>query len=86
VKDSRTYVWEGRKRFESGRMSLYECVAGKKIEVARYESARGGFRVGGPLAVEVREVDELVAVLTCMAVLSQRDAFYMPGLDLGSRK
>jgi hypothetical protein len=86
VKDSSTYVWEGRKRFESGCMSLYKCVAGKKIEVARYESERGGFCVGGPLVVERREVDELVAVLTCMAVLSQLDGFYMPGLDLGSRK
>lgn len=86
VNDSRPYVWEAQERFKSGRMSLYKVVAGKKIEVAKYESDSGGFTVGGLLVLETREVDELVALLTCMAVLNQRDAFYKPGLDLGNRE
>jgi hypothetical protein len=86
IKDSATYVWETSGRFKSGRMSLYKAIGGKKIEVARYESDSSAFTAGGPLVLETREVDELVALLTCMAVLNQRDAFYKPGLDLGSRR
>ena len=85
VKDSATYAWETGERFEPGRMSLYKATGAKKIEVARYESDSGGFTVGGPLVLETREVDDLIALLTCMAVLNQRDAFYKPGLDLGGR-
>jgi hypothetical protein len=86
VNDSATYGWETGGRFNSGRMSLYKASGAKKIEVARYESDSGSFIAGGLLALETREVDELVAMLTCMAVLNQRDAFYMPGLDLGTRR
>lgn len=67
-------------------MLLYKARGAKKIEVARYESDSGSFIAGGLLALETREVDALVAMLTCMAVLNQRDAFYMPGLDLGTRR
>jgi hypothetical protein len=84
VKDSATYAWETGGRFKSGHMSLYKAVGAKKIEVARYESDSGVFTAGGVLVLETREVDELTALLTCMAVLNQRDAFYMPGLDLGN--
>lgn len=86
VNNSTTYVWETGGRFKSGRMSLYKAIGAKKIEAARYESDSGTFIAGGLLVLETREVDELVALLTCMAVLNQRDAFYMPGLDLGSRR
>lgn len=86
INDSATYVWEAGGRFNSGRMSLYKAIGAKKIEVARYESNSGTFIAGGLLILETREVGELVAMLTCMAVLNQRDAFYMPGLDLGSRR
>lgn len=86
VKDSATHAWEASGRFKSGRMSLHKAAGAKKIEVARYESDSGAFTAGGPLVLETREVDELVALLTCLAVLNQRDAFYVPGLDLGSRR
>jgi hypothetical protein len=66
-------------------MSLYRVTGTKKIRVARYESESSGFTAGGPLVLVMKEVDELVALLTCMAVLNQRDAFYMPGLYLSSR-
>lgn len=37
------------------------------------------------MVLETRDVDELVALFTSMAVLDQRDAFYMPGIDLGRK-
>jgi hypothetical protein len=85
ISDSATCVWETAGRFKSGRMSLYKAIGDKKIEVARYESESGGFTVGGPVVLATKEVDELVALLTCMAVLNQRDSYYMPGLYLSSR-
>jgi hypothetical protein len=85
VKYSVTYAWEAAGRFKSGRMSLYNVTRAGKIEVARYESESGGFTAGGSLVLVTKEVDELAALLTCMAVLNQRDAFYMPGLYLSSR-
>ena len=85
VKDSVPYAWETPGGFKSGRMSLYKLIGSKKIEVARYKSESGRFHTGGPLVLETREVDELVASLTCMALLNQRDAFYKTGLDLGGR-
>jgi len=85
VSDSTTYAWETAGRFKSSRMSLYKAIVGKKIEVARYESESGGFTAGGPVVLATKEVDELVALLTCMAVLNQRDSYYMPGLYLSTR-
>jgi hypothetical protein len=75
----------GGEEVQSGCLSLYKAVAAKKVDVARYESDTGGFVAGGPLVLETREVDELVALFTCMAVLNERDAFYMPGIDLGGK-
>ncbi|KAK5056817.1 hypothetical protein LTR84_012349 [Exophiala bonariae] len=66
----------------SGRLALSKAVAGKRFEVARYESASGKFELGGLLVLEDREVDVLVAVLTLVAVLGQNDSFLAPGLDL----
>lgn len=85
VSDSATYAWETAGRFKSSRMSLYKAIGGKKIEVARYESESGGFTAGGPVVLVAKEVGELVALLTCMAVLNQRDSYYMPGLYLSTR-
>jgi hypothetical protein len=85
INNSATYAWETAGRFKSSRMSLYKAIGDKKIEVARYESESGGFTAGGPVVLVMKEVDELVALLTCMAVLNQRDSYYMPGLYLSSR-
>jgi hypothetical protein len=86
INNSVMCAWETGGRFKSGRMSLYKAIGAKKVEAARYESDSGTFIAGGLLVLDTREVDELVALLTCLAVLNQRDAFYMPGLDLGSRR
>jgi hypothetical protein len=80
VKDSITYVWVAEKRFKSGSLTLYKASASKKVEVARYQSESGSFVTGGPLVVVTNEVDEVVALLTCLAVLSQRDTGILPQL------
>jgi hypothetical protein len=72
-----TYAWEAAGRFKSGRVSL-------KIEIARYGSESGGFTAGGLLVLAAKEVDELVILWTCMTVLNERGAIYMPGLCLAS--
>lgn len=94
VKDSITYVWETptvalpRSSSSSSKLpgrrkvSLYKAVSSKKVEIARYESASGKFELNGVLALEEREIDPLVAVLTLVGVLQQNDTFYCPGLDL----
>lgn len=86
IKDSANYIWERTPSKSSstgsGRLTLYEAIGRKKIEVARYASANSKFDFGGLLVLEEREVDALVAILTLIGVLAQNDAFYMPGLDL----
>ena len=88
VKDSESYAWQATPRsdtetVELGRMSLYKATAlnsgSKKTEVARYRSTTGRFETGGILVVEAREVDVLVAVLTLLATVGQRDSFFVPG-------
>lgn len=66
----------------SGRLSLFKAVAGKKFEVARYESTSGKFGLDGLLVLEEREIDALVAAVTLIGVLGQNDSFLAPGLDL----
>jgi hypothetical protein len=89
VKDSVSYAWQLTGKPVSrtdprGALSLYKTGPGgagaRKIEVARYRSMSGKFEVGGVLVLEEREVDALVAVLTLLAVLNQRDSFYAPGM------
>lgn len=94
TKDSVPYFWDtsssagsdtafwSKPMALSGRLSLWKAVAGKKFELARYESASGRFDLGGLLVLEDREVDALVATLTLVAVLGQNDSFLAPGLDL----
>ena len=69
-----------------GCMSLYKIVTANKLEVTRYKLEVGGFIAGGPPLLETGDVGELVALLTCIAVLNQRDALYMSVLDLGNKK
>lgn len=65
----------------SGRLTLFKAVAGKKFQIARYESSNGKFGLGGLLVLEEREVDALIAAVTLIGVLGQNDSFLAPGLD-----
>lgn len=73
VKDSATYVWESLGRSTPGFLSLYREIGATRTQVARYESHSGRFQCGGLLVLD-KEVGELVGVLTCIAMLNQRDA------------
>ncbi|CRG86960.1 hypothetical protein PISL3812_03973 [Talaromyces islandicus] len=82
VQDSVTYAWDVNKKLfpgGGGVLSLYKGVgAVKKIEIGRYQSNSGKFTPGGVLVIDAEEVDVLVAVLTLLAVLAQRDSFCFP--------
>lgn len=82
VQDSVTYAWDVNKKLfpgGGGVLSLYKGVgAVKKIEIGRYQSDNGKFTPGGVLVLDAEEVDVLVAVLTLLAVLAQRDSFCFP--------
>lgn len=82
VQDSVSYVWDvNRTLFPGGGgvLSLYKGIgARKKIEIGRYQSDDGTFIPGGVLVIDAEEVDVLVAVLTLLSVLSQRESFAVP--------
>jgi hypothetical protein len=73
VKDSVLYFWdtEGMKVVDR---VLVKVVGGKKVPVARYGS-RHAWDGSGVLVVDGREVDEAVAVVSCVALLELRDSF-----------
>ncbi len=69
MKDCVTYTWEMESRIRSKHMSLYKIIGPKIIEVGKY-SRKWGFVTGETLVFDTREVGELVAVLTCLAMLN----------------
>jgi hypothetical protein len=82
VQDSVTYVWDvNRTLFPGGGgvLSLFKAIgATKKIEIGRYQSDDGQFIPGGVLIIDSDEVDVLVATLTLLSVLAQRESFSVP--------
>jgi hypothetical protein len=79
VKDSVTYVWESLGRSTPGFLSLYREIGATRKQVAHYESHSGRFKGGGILVLH-EKVGELVAVLTCMAMLNQCDSLSFPSI------
>lgn len=73
VKDSVMYTWENE-RFKIENKNLIKAIGSEKVEVAKY-SQKTGHDKEGLLVVNTGEVDELVAVLTCFAVLQHIDSF-----------
>jgi hypothetical protein len=82
VQDSVRYAWDVNRRLfpgGGGVLSLWKAIGStQKIEIGRYQSETGKFMPGGMMAVDEDEIDLLVAVLTCLAVLGQRDSFNYP--------
>ncbi|OKL57363.1 hypothetical protein UA08_07429 [Talaromyces atroroseus] len=82
VQDSVSYVWDvNRTLFPGGGgvLSLYKGIgANKKIEIGRYQSDNGQFVPGGLVVIDSDEVDVLIAVLSLMSVLAQRESFSVP--------
>ena len=85
VKDSLPYLWEASltaanvKGTGRGTFSLFRSPSSesgsKKVEIAKYQSMSGKCEIGGVLVLDEREINPLVAVLTLLAVLGQRDSF-----------
>lgn len=82
VHDSVSYAWDVNKTLfpgGGGVLSLYKGVgSASKIEIGRYQSDNGKVIPGGVMVIDSDEVDVLIAVLTLLAVLSQRDSFSFP--------
>lgn len=82
VHDSVSYAWDVNKTLfpgGGGVLSLYKGVGStSKIEIGRYQSDNGKVIPGGVMVIDSDEVDVLIAVLTLLAVLSQRDSFSFP--------
>jgi hypothetical protein len=73
IEDSVTYMWEN-KRFKIENKTLVKVTRSMKAEAAKY-SQRTGRENESVLVVDTREIDELVAVLTCVAILRHNDSF-----------
>ena len=74
AKDSVAHFWDvldGRRLCH-----LWKVVGGKRIEVARYLS-KGMHESDGILMVDGGGVDEVVAIMTCVAVLYRNESFRM---------
>lgn len=82
IKDSAVYAWDVNKKLfpgGGGVLSLYKGIgATKRIEIGRYQSDGGKFVPGGILVIDSIEIDVVVAVLTLLSVLSQRESFSLP--------
>jgi hypothetical protein len=72
IVESVPFVWDfvdGTKRCE-----LSKVVDGTRVEVGRFVAGSHTDKVG-VLVVDGREVDELLAALTCVAVVNRDDSF-----------
>lgn len=73
MKDSVTYIWEND-RFKIENKTLAKVIGSAKAEVGKYSQKTGRVKEGVSV-VDTREVDELVAILTCIAVFQHKDSF-----------
>jgi hypothetical protein len=73
VKDSVTYIWEND-GFKIENKTLAKVIGSTKAEVGKYSQKTGRDKEGVSV-VDTREVDELVVILTCIAVFQHKDSF-----------
>jgi len=70
VRDNVVYVWELSPRHFGRGYSLYSYLWGRKRQVGRYFQD-DKHKTGGALLLDTGRVDEMVEVLTCLAVLTK---------------
>ena len=68
VMDSFEYIWRYDEKAKR-RLSLWKRIGAKDVQVAEYRSPQRFMNTGGALAVDEKEVDGLVAILSCCAML-----------------
>lgn len=73
VKDSIQYFWDKHDNIAM----LTKVVGEMRVEVAKF-GAKHTWDKGGVLALDTANVDEVVAVITCVALLQQLDSFAGP--------
>jgi hypothetical protein len=74
VKDSVLYFWEcdsAKKR------TLTKVVSGSRIEIGKYETKHERTKEG-ILVLDSSQLNDVVAVLSCIALLNQVDSFVLP--------
>ena len=72
VCDSVTYLWQCNNYWTRHDFSLYKCVGQEKIEVGRYWQSVKFLETAGILALDARELDEIVIIVTCLVVLRKK--------------
>lgn len=73
TKDSVLYFWDKVDNIAV----LTKVIGDKRVEIAKF-GAKHGYDKGGTLALDTAQLDELVAVITCVALLQQLDSFSGP--------
>jgi hypothetical protein len=73
TKDSTLYFWDKVDNIAV----LTKVVGEKRVEIAKF-GAKHGYDKGGALALDTAQLDELVTVITCVALLQQLDSFSGP--------
>ena len=71
VQDSITYSWEFDSNFSQRKLTLYKCMGVERVVVAKY-CGMATFKTGGILLLDSEEVDEIIAVITCCAMLRKK--------------
>jgi hypothetical protein len=82
VKDSMMYVWENE-RVKVANKTLVKLVESEKVRVAR-NGQKTGQDTDGVLVVDTGVVDELVAVMTSLAVLRHTEIYRNERISSGS--
>lgn len=73
AKDSVLYFWDKTENVAV----LTKVIGDKRVEIAKF-GANHVYDKGGVLAINTAQLDELVAVITCAALLQQLDSFSGP--------
>jgi hypothetical protein len=69
VHNSVPYQWRCDSKYLANRMTLIRRIGGRDIVVARYAQRWGSWITGGVLLVDEKEIDPVVAILTCNVML-----------------
>jgi hypothetical protein len=72
VVDSASFTWAADSGLANLKFSLYKHYGPRALLVGRYEQSFKFLRTGGVLALDTREIDPVVGILTCLVVLLKR--------------
>jgi len=73
VKDSVQYFWDKQDKIAT----LSKVMGDKRVHIAKF-GAKHNYDKGGVLALDTQQIDAVVAMITCVALLQQLDSFAGP--------